>query len=47
MTSMKYFSDYRFIVGSTAILSGFLALACIVTGTLASNLISKVRNMEC
>lgn len=32
---MKYFSDYRFVVGLISILSGFLALACMVTGAMA------------
>ncbi len=32
---MKYFSDYRFIVGAMSILSGLLALACIWVGAMA------------
>ena len=32
---MRYFSDYRFAVGAISILSGLLALACIITGAMA------------
>ena len=32
---MKLFSDYRFVVGLISLLSGFIALACIVVGAMA------------
>ena len=32
---MKYFSDYRFITGAITVLSGLLALACLLVGAMA------------
>jgi hypothetical protein len=31
---MKYFSDYRFVVGTVTVLSGILALVCILVGVI-------------